>query len=437
MSNYFHYDARLRRYAMQDSAGLTYLTWDTNGMNLLAERDYYGNLTAQYSHGYTPIDGIGSMAAAEKIRGDVTYYQYPVYDHRGSVAKLVDQNGSLVASYEYDAWGNVLSGSQSGASNRFNYQSNWLALTDSHDELLLSPSRVYHTSIGRFLARDIGPSRPRSALAGGSLHNSVGASTYATGNRPTTVDPTGWWSLDFIDGYYEVHDPYEGMVAKVWPSDLSWSSPENAGKELRVRQRFDYLKAKVPAIKTRLGVAWIQAVLIHPNCWYRKPIIEEMGTLWHRFVRLDNRLFDAARTLKVTLRRDLGPNVRAAIKVWPSQFLRHYLPSTVMLAPGHFRNPPDKVEEATDLLHELYHEAGAPDEKKLPPYPKYLRANYADCVKELLEALNIATHRFLKFLTHAEARKDGDILDECCPRPVWPFNPLSALFPQAGPTPSP
>jgi hypothetical protein len=37
--NYFWYDAMQRRYALRDSAGLSYFTWDRNGLDLLAERD--------------------------------------------------------------------------------------------------------------------------------------------------------------------------------------------------------------------------------------------------------------------------------------------------------------------------------------------------------------------------------------------------------------
>ncbi|MFO7900032.1 MAG: hypothetical protein R6V58_13345 [Planctomycetota bacterium] len=43
-ANSFHYDAQLRRYAVRDSAGLSYFTWDENGMNLLAERDAGGRV---------------------------------------------------------------------------------------------------------------------------------------------------------------------------------------------------------------------------------------------------------------------------------------------------------------------------------------------------------------------------------------------------------
>ena len=50
-------------------------------------------MTAGYTHGYTPIDGIGSMVAANRTASGATYYQYPVYDHRGTVVRLTDGLG--------------------------------------------------------------------------------------------------------------------------------------------------------------------------------------------------------------------------------------------------------------------------------------------------------------------------------------------------------
>ena len=41
-ATYFAYDAELRRYAIEESTGLRYFTWDENGMNLLCERDTTG-----------------------------------------------------------------------------------------------------------------------------------------------------------------------------------------------------------------------------------------------------------------------------------------------------------------------------------------------------------------------------------------------------------
>jgi len=161
--NYFYYDAMMRRYAMQDSNGLSYFTWDQNGMNLLAERDSAGAVIAYYTHGYTPVDGIGSMVAAKGNLYSTSYYHYPVYDHRGTVVRLVDQNGTPTAYYEYDAWGNQLRNNVVGgvSENRFRYQSNWIDLVDSDGRACLSPTRIYCQAVGRFLGRDL-----RDHLAG-------------------------------------------------------------------------------------------------------------------------------------------------------------------------------------------------------------------------------------------------------------------------------
>ena len=109
VENRFFYDAKLRRFAMEDSDGLAYFTWGCCGLKLLVERDSAGNVTSRYSHGYAPVNGVGTMTAARKDVGGDTYYQYPAYDHRGTVYKLTDENGAVVADYECNAWGQPLS----------------------------------------------------------------------------------------------------------------------------------------------------------------------------------------------------------------------------------------------------------------------------------------------------------------------------------------
>jgi len=207
VANYFWYDAMMRRYAMQDSSGLSYFTWDSNGMNLLAERDSAGSVTAYYTHGFAAVDGIGSAVAVKQNRFSASYYQYPVYDHRGTVVRLLDANGTPTAYYEYDAWGNQLRNDVvAGISdNRFRYQSNWIELGDSDGKICLSPTRLYHAGTGRFLERDMlrMSSRPISPLwQGYSRYKSVGPLERSRGgiearyaltlNTPTLLlDPSG------------------------------------------------------------------------------------------------------------------------------------------------------------------------------------------------------------------------------------------------------
>jgi len=131
---------------VEDENGLSYFAWD--GMNLLSEQDSAGAVTADYAHGYAPIPGIGTLAGAKM---ENAYYQYPVYDHRGTVSRLTDEGGNVVAYYEYDAWGNSLRCDEAAeVENRFRYHSNWMKLHSGY----LSPTRIYRPEIGSFLQRD-------------------------------------------------------------------------------------------------------------------------------------------------------------------------------------------------------------------------------------------------------------------------------------------
>ena len=156
VANYFWYDAMMRRYAMQDSNGLSYFTWDSNGMNLLCERDSAGSVTAYYTHGFAAVDGIGSGIGQKLNQFGATYHEWDAgRDHRGSVYKRVDANGNITGNFNYDAWGVPLQEEEAGAETRFRYQSNWMKLVDAPDgDLYLSPTRVYLADVGRFLGRD-------------------------------------------------------------------------------------------------------------------------------------------------------------------------------------------------------------------------------------------------------------------------------------------
>ena len=92
----------------------------------------------------------------------------------------MDEDGEVCGDFEYSAWGAPLHEEVNGAETRFRYQSNWICLDDSAGELLLSPTRLYHSGLGRFLQRD-----PLGFVDGWNLYNAF------SGNPSLSIDPVG------------------------------------------------------------------------------------------------------------------------------------------------------------------------------------------------------------------------------------------------------
>jgi len=77
----FTHDALMRLDSLTVTVGetsdTTCFVWDKDGLNLLAEKDTNGNVIAEYLHGYSPVEGIGTLIAAKKFVDSETFYQYP------------------------------------------------------------------------------------------------------------------------------------------------------------------------------------------------------------------------------------------------------------------------------------------------------------------------------------------------------------------------
>ncbi|MBU5213087.1 hypothetical protein KQI60_15935 [Bacillus oleronius] len=74
------------------------INYHYDGDQLLFETDDANNITAEYSW-----DDEGNPITLAK-NGKVYYY---LINGQGDITKLTDQNGNVVANYEYDVWGNV------------------------------------------------------------------------------------------------------------------------------------------------------------------------------------------------------------------------------------------------------------------------------------------------------------------------------------------
>lgn len=110
----YKYDNENRRIEKNVNGQVTRYFYDGDSINPLYETDGNGKVLRQYVYNK---DGV---RLAMKIQDQSVYYYY---NPRGDVIAMTDKDGQIVASYEYDAWGNVLKSEAKGiaADNPFGY----------------------------------------------------------------------------------------------------------------------------------------------------------------------------------------------------------------------------------------------------------------------------------------------------------------------------
>ena len=146
----YTYDYGSRRINKTIGSTITNFVYD--GWNPIAE--FTGTtLSKSYTWG---MDLSGSMQGAGGVGGllavaEGTATHYPVYDGNGNVSEYVDATGTVVAHYEYDAFGQaVASGTKA---NDFSHQFSTKQL-DDETALHYYGYRYYSSNTGRWLGRD-------------------------------------------------------------------------------------------------------------------------------------------------------------------------------------------------------------------------------------------------------------------------------------------
>jgi RHS repeat-associated protein len=139
--------------------------------------------------GATPVeerDGSGAIVTKrfypegeQRIGGKDEGLYYYMRDHLGSVRRVTDTNGELVAEYDYDAWGNevVIAGNMStdfGFTGHYFHQPSGLNL---------SLHRAYNPTLGRWINRD--PLENAEMSQGPNLY------AYVENNPINWIDPLG------------------------------------------------------------------------------------------------------------------------------------------------------------------------------------------------------------------------------------------------------
>ncbi len=143
-----------------------------NGLLALQERNGSNAVTRQYAWGLSMGGGIGGLLELKQSGQNYSY----LYNGKGNVAALLDDAQSVMATYTYDAYGQLMS--KTGSLDQ-PYQFS----TKRHDEALglnYFGYRFYSAGVGRWLNRD-----PIGETGG------IGLYTYAGNNPPNFIDPLG------------------------------------------------------------------------------------------------------------------------------------------------------------------------------------------------------------------------------------------------------
>ena len=111
-----------------------------------------------------------------------------VSEEQGDVERVISADGTILASYTYDAWGNVLTSEGSlAAANPIRYRGYYF---DTETSLYYVSSRYYDSGVGRFINAD-------DVNYLGTENNTLSSNlfTYCINNPTNRLDENGNWSL--------------------------------------------------------------------------------------------------------------------------------------------------------------------------------------------------------------------------------------------------
>ena len=200
-------------------------TYDVDGLrtsktvNGVKHEYYYVGNTLQYEKfGTTELwffyDADGNPSGVRYKNGSTTTDYYFVCNWRGDVIRIYDGAGAVVANYNYDAWGNVISVTDA----------NGAAITDSTHIANVNPLRYrgyyYDSETGLYYlqSRYYDPVVKRFINADGYVSTGLGLSDYNMysycGNNPICRGDNSGSSWQDI----------KNLVAKAWNSVKGWAS---------------------------------------------------------------------------------------------------------------------------------------------------------------------------------------------------------------------
>jgi RHS repeat-associated protein len=172
---------------------------------------YETNASNQMTCYYTYTAG-GHLLSMTRVGGDTYFYHYNAH---GDVIAVTDAQQNTVATYTYDAWGNILSQSGSFAEeNPYRYAG---YRYDKETGLYYLMARYYNPQHGNFLSLDPDPGDEDDPQTQNGYN-------YANNNPVIGTDPDGhfvWFAVGLAFAAYDIYQAYK--------SGASWKRIALAG----------------------------------------------------------------------------------------------------------------------------------------------------------------------------------------------------------------
>jgi RHS repeat-associated protein len=230
----YDYENRLKKITYPSNLGTTDFVYDALGRRLKTkEKNAQGTVTTEYHYVYDGLDLLALLNGIDTLVASITngtgiddplivryngadYFYHK--NHQGSVTEIAGINGSVVKTYKYDAFGNIVLETGPAIPGGFTYTGREL---HSRSGLYYYRARFYDPRIGRFITQD-----PIGHLGGVNLYAYVR-------NEPVRFrDPLG---LQSPYGYLAPVSPDQivgGVVREAMePITPVLKETERAGKE--------------------------------------------------------------------------------------------------------------------------------------------------------------------------------------------------------------
>ncbi|MEK5389042.1 RHS repeat-associated core domain-containing protein [Margalitia sp. FSL K6-0131] len=170
----YSYDEDGKRIQKNVNGTVTNYHYDGDGINVLYETDAQNNVVRSYTYSAN-----GQLLSMKK--GSKTYFYH--FNAHGDVVSITDSSGSIVATYDYDAWGNPTKVEEKDEvkDNPFRYAGYQY---DQETGLYYLLARYYQPQQGVFLSLDPSPGQDNDFITQNGY-------TYAGNNPIKYIDPDG------------------------------------------------------------------------------------------------------------------------------------------------------------------------------------------------------------------------------------------------------